>query len=176
MQEGEFMSQQKRTPAGAVALGGVLAAAAIVVMGLGGLIPVATYVCPVIAMLVLQVVMKLCGQRMAWAWYAAVSILSLLLGPDKEAAAVFVFLGYYPIVKPRIDQTRHPWVWKALLFNLSILVLYWLLLHLFGMEALAEEFAEFNGFMVLVLLLLGNVTFGLLDYLLSMRPRRRRKK
>ena len=170
------MSQQKRTPAGAMALGGVLAALAIVIMGLGGMIPVATYVCPMICVLELQIVLKLCGSRVAWAWYGAVSILGLLISPDKEAAAVFVFLGYYPIVKPRLETMKYPWIWKVLLFNTAVLVLYWLLLHLFGMEALAEEFSQMNGFMVIMLLVLGNVTFGLLDFLLSMKPGRRRRK
>ena len=173
--EGEVMTEKKRTPAGAMALGGVLAALALVVMGLGGLIPVATYVCPVICMMVLQVVLKLCGSRVAWAWYGAVAFLSLMISPDKEAAAVFVFIGYYPVVKPRLDQKKHGWICKGLLFNGSILVLYWLLLHFLGLEALSEEFAEMNGIMVLVLLALGNLTFALLDRLLGMKPRRRRK-
>ena len=36
------MNKDKRTGAGGIALGGLLAAMAVVVMGLGGLIPVAT--------------------------------------------------------------------------------------------------------------------------------------
>ena len=38
--------QSKHTPAANIALGGVLAALAVVVMSMGTLIPVATYVCP----------------------------------------------------------------------------------------------------------------------------------
>ena len=170
------MSVKKNTPASAVALGGILAAAALVVMGLGGMIPIATYVCPMICMLELKAVLKLCGTRMAWAWYGAVALLSLLIGPDKEAAAVFVFLGYYPIVKPWMDRQKLPWLWKGLLFNGSMVILYWMLLHLFGMAALAEEFSEFNGWMLVVLLILGNITFYLLDFVLSMRLVRRRKR
>ena len=74
-------------------------------------------------------------------------LLSLLLAPDKEAAAVFAALGYYPIVKPRLEKTKWPWLWKAVLFNAVILTLYWLLMHLFGMDALAEEFAEAGAVM-----------------------------
>ena len=81
-----------------------MAALAVVIMSLGTLIPVATFVCPVLCMLILQLVLKLCGSRIAWAWYGAVAILSLLMAPDKEAAAVFLFLGYYPVVKPRMDS------------------------------------------------------------------------
>ena len=51
--------QSKKTPASAVALGGVLAALAVVIMCLGTLIPIATYVCPAICMLLVQVVTKL---------------------------------------------------------------------------------------------------------------------
>lgn len=168
------MENNKRTPAGAVALGGVLAALAVVIMAMGTLIPVATYVCPMLCILLLQVILKTCSSRIAWAWYGAVSVLSLLLAPDKEAAIVFVFLGYYPIVKPRLDRSRGKWLWKGLLFNGAVLAAYWVLLRLLGMEALAEEFQELGSVMCVVLLVLGNLTFFLLDRLLQMRPRKKR--
>lgn len=164
----------KRTPAANMALGGVLGALAVVIMCLGTLIPVGTYACPMVCAMVLQMVLKTCGTRIAWAWYGAVALLGLLLAPDKEAAAVFVFLGYYPIVKPKLDRKKLPWLWKGLLFNASVLALYWLLLRLFGMEQLVSEFRELGAAMTAVLLILGNVTFFLLDKLLGMKPRKRR--
>lgn len=157
----------KRTPAANIALGGMLAALAVVVMGLGTLIPVATYVCPMICAILLQAVLKICGKRIAWAWYGAVSILSLLMAPDKEAAAVFLALGYYPIVKPGLDRGRGKWLRKALLFNGVILLTYWLMMHLFGFAAMAEEFSEMGAILVLLMLVLGNMTFFLLDKLLE---------
>ena len=156
-----------------MALGGVLGALAVVIMCLGTLIPVGTYVCPMVCAVVLQMVLKTCGTRIAWAWYGAVAILGLLLAPDKEAAAVFVFLGHYPIVKPKLDRKRLSWLWKGLLFNTAILVMYWLLLRLFGMEQLVSEFQELGAAMTMLLLVLGNVTFFLLDRLLGMRQKRR---
>ena len=161
--------QSKHTPAYAVALGGIFAALAVVVMGLGTLIPVATFVCPVLCMLMLQIVLKICGGRMAWAWYGAVAFLSLLLAPDKEAAAIFLFLGYYPIVKPKLDRKRASWLWKALLFNITIAILYWLLIQLLGLTEIAREYADMGAVLTVVMLLLGNVTFFLLDKLLSRR-------
>ena len=136
-------------------------------MSLGTLIPVATYVCPMLCALMLQLVLKICGKRIAWAWYGAVSILSLLLAPDKEAAAVFLALGYYPIVKPGLERRKGKWLLKGLFFNGMILLTYWLLLHLFGMAQLAAEFTEMGILLVAVMLLLGNVTFFLLDRLLE---------
>ena len=168
------MANNRNSPAGNVALGGILAALAVVIMAMGTLIPVATYVCPMLCALLLQVVLKTCGSRIAWAWYGAVALLSLLLAPDKEAAVVFTCLGYYPIVKPKLDRRKGKWLWKALLFNCASLAAYWLMLQVLGLEELTAEFAEMGTVMCLVLLLLGNVTFFLLDRLLGMRPRRRR--
>jgi hypothetical protein len=157
-----------------VALGGMLAAAAVVIMGLGGLIPIATYVCPLLCMLILTVVLRICGGRIAWAWYVVVALLSLLLGPDKEAAAVFVFLGYYPIVKPKLDGRKLSWLWKGLLFNSAVVIMYALLMHLFGMAQLAEEFTEMGTLTLVILLVLGNVTFVLLDKILDKFLRRKK--
>ena len=157
----------KRTPAANIALGGVLAALAVVIMSLGTLIPVATYTCPMICALILQLVRRICGNRIAWAWYGAVTILSLLLAPDKEAAILFLALGDYPIVKPKLDRLKGKWVWKLLYFNAVILITYWLLMHLLGFDQLTSEFSEMGIAMTALLLILGNVTFVLLDKLLE---------
>lgn len=157
-----------------VALGGMMAALAIVIMCLGGLIPVATFVCPMLCMLLLVVVLRTCGRQIAWAWYGAVSILSVLLSPDKEAAAVFLFLGYYPIIKPDMDRMRLKWLWKLLLFNGAVLLMYWLLMGVFGMTQLSAEFEELGTAMTMVMLLLGNLVFILLDRLLDRLPRKKR--
>lgn len=159
--------KEKKTPASRMALGGVLAALAVVAMSLGTLIPVMTYVCPMVCVILLEAVRLACGSRVGWAWYGAVALLGLLLSPDKEAAALFVFLGYYPLVKGKMDGRKLSWLWKALLFNGSIGLMYFFLLKLLGMEALTEEFRELGAAMLGLLLVLGNVTFFLLDRLLA---------
>lgn len=156
-----------------MALGGILAALAVVVMSMGTLIPVATYVCPAICILCLQMVLKTCGSRVAWAWYGAVAILSVLLAPDKEAATVFCFLGYYPIVKPKLDRMKWKWLWKGLLFNVSVVIMYRILMFLLGLSLMGAEFQDMEELMTLVMLALGNVTFFLLDRLLGMHFRKR---
>lgn len=157
-----------------IALGGMLAAVAVVIMCLGGLIPVATYVCPVLCCLVAWIVLAICGKRIAWAWYTAVAILSLLMGPDKEAAVIFLFLGYYPLIKLSIDSIKLSVFWKLVFFNSSILVAYWVLIQLLGLEQIAQENAQFGIWGVTLLLVLGNVTFFLLDRLLSIMVKRKR--
>jgi len=147
---------------------------AVVIMSLGTLIPVATYAAPVLCMLLGKIVLALCGSRVAWAWYGAVALLALLMAPDKEAAAVYAVLGYYPIVKPRLDRRKGSWLWKGLLFNGTILLLYWLLLKVIGVERLVTEFSGMGIAMTAVLLVMGNVTFFLVDKLLGRKLKRTR--
>lgn len=163
----------KRNSAKNIALGGLMAALAIIIMCLGGMIPFATFVCPMLCCLITKLVMTLCGKRIAWAWYGAVAILSVLMAPDKEAAAVFVFLGYYPIVKPWMDRQKLRWLWKGLLFNSAILVMYWLLIHILGLNEIASEYEEAGMIMTIVMLILGNVTFFMLDVVLGKKLMRR---
>lgn len=156
-----------RIQARQIAFGGMMAALAVVIMSLGGLIPVATFVCPMLCMLLLAFVAKMCGNRIGWAWYGAVSILGLLLGPDKEAAAVFLFLGFYPIIKPQLDRMKLRILAKLALFNVLILAMYALLINLLGMAEITAEYRELGMVMTVVMLALGNLTFFLLDQVLS---------
>ena len=162
-----------RSKAYPIALGGMLAAVAVVLMCVGTIIPIATYAAPVLCIKVCQTVLTLCGSRIAWAWYGVVTILSLMMAPDKEAAAVFLVLGYYPIVKPKLEAQKVAWLWKGLLFNGSILLLYWVLLNLIGVSQLLEEFSGMGIAMTALLLILGNVTFFLLDHVLSRKLKRK---
>lgn len=157
----------RHNAAKSIAMGGVLAALAVVIMCLGGIIPVATYICPMLCAILLSIVFRSCGKRLAWAWYGAVSILALILGPDKEAAIVFVFLGYYPIVKPWIDRKKLSFLWKILIFNLSIAVMYGLMIWLFRLEQVIVEFAGMGIILTLVTLLMGNAALFMLDILLG---------
>ena len=156
-----------RTEARKIAFGGMFAALAVVIMSLGGLIPVATFACPMLCMLLLAFVTKMCGSRIGWAWYGAVAALRLLLGPDKEAAAVFAFVGFYPIVKSRFDRMRFGLIAKLALFNALILTMYWMLIRLLGMDQIGAELAEVGTVMTAVMLLMGNVIFLLLDRVLT---------
>ena len=157
----------KKTPAAIIAFGGMMAALALVIMNLVGLIPVATFVCPVLCMVLLQLVLRFCGARIGWAWYGAVAILSVLLAPDKEAAAIFVFLGYYPMLKPKLDRMKAGAALKLVLFNVVILAMYWLLINLFGLADIAREFRELGYIMTFVTLVMGNMIFSMTDKILS---------
>lgn len=157
----------KKTPASQIAFGGMMAALALVIMNMVGLIPIATYVCPSLCMVLLSVVLKLCGKRIGWAWYGAVAILSVLMAPDKEAAMIFAVIGYYPIIKPAFERTKMPNTCKYLYFNVVILLVYWLMINLMGLTEIAKEFAEMGLLFTIVTLLMGNMVFQLLDKILT---------
>ena len=141
----------------------MMAALALVIMNMVGLIPIATYVCPSLCMVLLSVVLKLCGKRIGWAWYGAVAILSVLMAPDKEAAMIFAVIGYYPIIKPAFERTKMPNTCKYLYFNVVILLVYWLMINLMGLVEIAKEFAEMGLLFTVVTLLMGNMVFRMLD-------------
>ncbi len=152
-----------------MALCGVFAALAVVIMCLGSFLLVATFVCPVICCLMLKGILGFCGRRMAWAWYGAVSVMCLLLCPDKEAAAVFLFFGYYPIFKPWLDTRKLSWLWRLVYFNGAVCAMYGILIYLLGMTDLMSEFKEMGYLMLGVTLVLGNILFFLLDKILGRR-------
>lgn len=150
-----------------IALGGMLAAIAVVIMCLGGFIPVATYVSPMLCCMTQFIVFRFCGRSIAWTWYVAVSLLVLFMCPDKEAAVVFLALGYYPLIKSILDRSKMRFLLKLLYFNSAILLAYGCLIYLMGMEDVAAENMEFGIIGLIVILLMGNVAFFLLDKFLT---------
>lgn len=159
-----FRWQSHRT-----ALCGLMAALSVVIFTLGSLIPFATFACPMLAMLCLPPAVCEYGTGTALVMYTAVSVLGLLLSPDKEIALLYVFLGWYPSIQAKVNSLpRFPCVAvKCVLFSVSMIVLYSLILYLFQLDAVVEEFSEYSTAMVAGMLLLGNVTFLLYDRVLD---------
>ena len=118
-----------------MALCGMLTALAVVILLLGGLLPLATFCAPVLAMAALLPVLEECGPRAAGIAWAATSLLALLLAADREMAMVMLFFGWYPILRPRIARMTSPLTRlaaKVLLCSALIALLYSLLLKLMG--------------------------------------------
>jgi hypothetical protein len=51
--------------------------------------------------------------------------------------------------------------------------MYWLLIHILGMAQIAAEYEEAGQIMTAIMLVLGNVTFFMLDMILGRKLRRR---
>jgi hypothetical protein len=113
------------------------------------------------------VVLTFCGKRIAWAWYCAVSFLSVLMSPDKEASLIYLFVGFYPLLKPFFDKRILSWLWKILFFNTMILLSYNILILVLGMAQLGESFSELGTIMMIIFAIMGNVIFIMLDIILT---------
>ena len=153
-----------------IAVGGMMTALAVAAMLLGGVIPAATFCCPAIAGLMLLPVVAECGTRFALGAYAAIAALSLILCPDKEAALLFAFVGYYPVVKWRIDGIRRPWPRRALklaLLNGAIALMYLLIFFVLRLDQIMADYADMTRWMLVAFVILGNVTLALYDRLLT---------
>lgn len=153
-----------------IALTGMLCALAVAIMMMGGLIPLATYCCPALAGLMLIPIFVECGEKLSWCAFAAIAILSLMLCPDKEAALFFLFLGYYPIVRWRLEQIRSTVlriIAKLGVFNIAVGLTYLLLIFLFRMDRIIQEYQEMGLILTAVCLLLGNITLLFYDRLLA---------
>ena len=149
-----------------VALCGVLAGA---LMALGGILPAATYCAPLLASLVLIPAREECGAKAAWLLYVAAALLSLFLCADKEAAVLFLALGYYPLVHKALEAVKPRAlviVCKLALFNIAVCAVYALLLFVLVSEALRAEFHETTRIMQFELLAAGNLVFLLYDLVL----------
>lgn len=161
---------RRRNDAARLALCGVLDALAVALMFLGGTVPFASLACPVLASLVLIPVYCECGWKWGLIWYAAVAALSALLAPEKEAAVLFVFFGYYPMLRKWIGRLRHQalkWLVKLLYVNATVFAAYGLMLYVFHLTAVMEDFAGIGRLMLAALLVLANVTFVIYDVLIG---------
>ena len=122
-----------------MAVCGVGAALCVVLMVLGSALGVMTYVCPMLAGLVVGLVREEFGARDALTLWAAVALLGLLLVPELEMAALFAGrFGWYPAVRPQLERMPR---WgrrtaKSALFLGAVLLIYSGLIWLLGMDGL----------------------------------------
>jgi hypothetical protein len=167
-----------------MAVSGMMVALGTVVMLLGGVIPVATFCCPVAAGLTLIPLTLDCGRAHALSGWIAISLLSIMLCPDKEAALLFAFLGWYPVMKWPLDaRLRHKWLRrlvKLTLWNLCIGAMYALVFYVLRLDQMLADYQDMTCAMAMLMLLLGDVTMALYDYalvgyakiyILRLRPR-----
>ncbi len=154
-----------------VAIGGMASALCLLLMLMTGMIPFATFAMPAMAGIVLIAVVVEMGRSTAMIVYAAVSLLSLFMCPDKEAAMMFIgFFGFYPVVKGALDKIRYKIpriVAKFAVFNFAIVASYWVIINLFGLTDILEEMGAFGSYTLLATWVMGNFVFIAFDIALT---------
>lgn len=153
-----------------VAIGGLSSALCVLLMFMTGLIPFSTYVFPGMAGIVLIAVATEIGCATAFLVFAAASLLSLFIVPDRESVLLFIMLlGYYPMIKPKLERIPKPFVYlvKGILFNVVIVVFYYATIYLLGIPDLLSDWGPLGKYTTYVALGLANYTFFMYDFLLS---------
>ena len=120
-----------------------MAALSVAILSLSSFIPVMTYASPLFAGLFLIPVIDETGLKWGWMVWAAVSILSVFLLADKEAAAFYIFTGYYPMLKPILEKIRPVAICvsvKLAVFSATIGIMYALLIFIFRLDTVLNEF------------------------------------
>ncbi|MBO5333022.1 MAG: hypothetical protein J6B37_02785 [Clostridia bacterium] len=152
-----------------VALGGVIAALSLLLMLVAGVTTSLVYAIPMITGAFLMMLVIEFGARFAVLEYIAISIISLLLLGNKEAAIMYVaFFGYYPIIKSFIEKIPRKtigWIIKYLIFNVSMVVAYFVVSKIFMITF--DDLEGFGKYAMPVLLLIGNILFVLYDIMLT---------
>lgn len=157
------------------ALGGMMSALSVIVL-IPSALEILVYVLPMLAGLITMLCVIELSKKWALGVYAATSAISLLIVPNKEAVVMYVaFFGYYPIIKA-VFESKLPkaleYLLKFIVFNLSIVIAYFLLIKLFGIpfETLfdfGEDFLHLSKFAIPIMLFLGNIIFIGFDYVLT---------
>jgi len=160
----------------AITGGGLMAAAAVVLMTLPHLFPSLTLTCAAMAGFLVLFVMMKWGVKPALLCYLTTGTLALLLLPQKETPLEFLlFFGLYPLVKRWLElhcRGAFCWLLKVLYFNVTLLLAYGLCLLLgIPMAELEGQLLWLAGGFNLVYLLY-DVAFTRVMQLLLTRYRR----
>ena len=153
-----------------LALCGVLCALAVAFLWLSGVLPLSTYFWPILASSVLLIAREECRASYAWSCFAASAILGLLLCADKEASLVFCFLGYYPLLKPKFDAISSRvlrFFAKLGLCTVTMGLLYALILFVFRLPAVVQEFSESATWLLWATAAMGLLLFFVYDLLID---------
>lgn len=150
-----------------VALGGIVAALCLVTMFLAGIIPPLYIILPMAAGILMMIIAVEVSSKWALLTYIAVSLLSMIITFDKEAALLFImFFGHYPILRLHIERIRATAIRRLLkltLFNLCIILFYFITVYFFGLDQMIEEFNDIGRYGEYIMLALANILFVLYD-------------
>jgi len=142
-----------------LASGAMLTALCIVLMLLGSVLELGMYAAPLLAGLCLVPYGQKYGKKYHFAVYAAVSLLSFFLVPSIEQNLMFFgLLGWYPAIRQKLQfiPVFLRILLKLFLFNLIAISIEMLVMLVLVPETLGSTF-------LLILLLLGNITFAVYD-------------
>ena len=151
-----------------VALGGIVSALCLVTMFLAGIISPLYIILPLIAGVLLLIIVEEVSISWAMVTYVSVSLLSLFITADKEAALLFIMLfGHYPTLRFFLQKIRFGpirLILKQLVFNACAIGFFYVTVYIFGIKQMIEDMNDFGRYGAIALLVLCNIIFLLYDF------------
>lgn len=151
---------------GKTALGGILAAGALVMLWLASVAPSGRLGLTAVGGLFPMAATLAAGRAAGYLCWGAAGLLALVILPDKGVALLFLaFFGLYPVVKEAIESLRRlpvEWILKLAYFN-AVLTLSWFLFR----QLFLPNPPQWLGDNTLLLYGAGNVVFVIYDVGLS---------
>lgn len=153
-----------------IAYCGILIAFSVIIM-LAALIPSMTYVLPAFSGLCIWTISDQISRKWGLLSYAASAALCFMVIPEIEADLFYAFFfGYYPLLKELIEKIRPKilaFIVKFLLFNVSVVIAFWILSYLMNLNQILEGLEAFGDAAVYVLWGAANVAFLIYDFALA---------
>ncbi len=151
-----------------VALGGIVSALCLLCMFLAGIMPALYLLLPMAAGMLMMIIAEEVSKSWAWLTYISVSLLSIFVTADKEAALIFIILfGHYPILRIYLHKLKFRGIRciaKMLIFNICAVAYFYVTVFIFGMKQMLEDMNDFGRYGAVFLLALGNFIFVLYDF------------
>ena len=137
-------------------------------MFLAGIVSPLYIVLPLIAGVLLLIIVEEVSISWAMVTYVSVSLLSLFITADKEAALLFIMLfGHYPILRFYLQKIRFGPIrllLKQIVFNTCAIGFFYVTVYIFGIKQMIEDMNDFGKYGAIALLVLCNIIFLLYDF------------
>ena len=147
-----------------IALAGIFTALCVVFLFIGSLFQTLDLSAAAVGSIIVLITFIELGNGWAFGVYAAASILSMLLLPNKTAAIVFtVFAGFYPIVKVWLNKIKPfalSFTVRIVCFNAMLTALIFVAKRFLGLE---EDYLNFG----VIIYALCNIAFIAYDFALE---------
>lgn len=164
---------------------GITGGLCITMLLIGFIFPFATYACPAVAAYFILPIVYEYKEKTAFTLYAAVSFLAIIMVPDYELSFMFIFVfGLYTVIKFFLDRKIKNKllriIVKLLYVNVALAISYGILLFIFPVAAIVNEFSGYSlGFTAMIFIMLNMVFFlydksaesVLLLYIYKLRPK-----
>ncbi len=148
-----------------ISLSGILTALCVVALFIGSVFQTLDLSSAAIGSIIMLIAYMELGGKWAWSMYFAISLLSLLLLPNKTPSFLFmIFAGYYPILKVYLNRIKPMWLSylsRLAIFDLCLFAVYFLAVTIgIGLQLFPDT-------LLAITVILANITFVVYDFALE---------